>query len=99
MTEWKIKRGDQEKSVDDATLQQQARDGRILEGDLVFHPLMQKWMYARELGELSGVYTAKPQVVITQPATSPVTVGCTIMAVIAGVIVVVIVLAVLFTSK
>lgn len=57
--EWKVKRGDQEWLVpDSATLQVWAREKRVLPDDYVFNPVLQRWMYAREAGELATSFAA-----------------------------------------
>jgi hypothetical protein len=85
VSEWKIKRGDSEFiAADDATLKQWARERRVIETDLVLHPVLERWMYARELGELSGSFAQMPQVVITKQATSPIAMTCAILVGIAA---------------
>jgi hypothetical protein len=57
MAEWKIRRGEDEFSAPDAaTLQQWAASGNLAASDYVLNPILQQWMYARDLAELAGVF-------------------------------------------
>lgn len=85
MPEWKVKRGEQEfTAASVGMLREWATSGRVLGADLVFHPVLERWMYAKELAELAAFFPQAPQVVITKPATSLVTKGCAILLAIAG---------------
>lgn len=54
--EWKCRVGENEYTARDVPmLQSWARHGRITPDTYVFHPLLNKWIYARELEELRGV--------------------------------------------
>jgi len=60
--EWKLKRGDEEYVVPNvAKLREWAVEGRVLKDDYVFNPVLGRWMYARELGELAATATFKPK--------------------------------------
>jgi hypothetical protein len=62
MSEWKLKRGNEEWPIADAEmLKQWATDGRVNADDYVFNPILEKWMYARDAVELAGVFEAKTQ--------------------------------------
>jgi hypothetical protein len=57
MSDWQIKRGEQVFLAPDiATLQQWTQEGRVLPGDYVFNPILQRWMYASELAELRAAW-------------------------------------------
>lgn len=56
MADWQLKRGDEVWPVADAEmLREWARNGRVLNDDYVFNPVLGQWMYAKEVGELAGV--------------------------------------------
>ena len=60
MAEWQIKSGDSQFTAPDVeTLRQWAKDGRVTQTDYVFNPILQQWMYARDLGELQAVISAQ----------------------------------------
>lgn len=48
------------RASDVATLQSWAREGRILHDSYVFHPLLNRWTYARELAELEESFKRTP---------------------------------------
>ena len=57
MAEWQIKRGESQFAAPDLeTLQAWARSGNIVQTDYVFNPVLQQWMYAKDLGELQAVF-------------------------------------------
>jgi hypothetical protein len=54
MTEWKLRRDEREWPVKDAAeLQQWANTGHVSPSDYIYNPTLEKWMYAREIAELS----------------------------------------------
>jgi hypothetical protein len=53
--EWKIKKGPDEFPCPDIpTLKQWAAEGRILKEDYVFNPVLQQWLYARDVAEIQS---------------------------------------------
>lgn len=52
-------RGQDFRAPDIATLREWAQERRIPPDSYVFHPLMQRWLYARELEELAPTYSAQ----------------------------------------
>jgi Family of unknown function (DUF5670) len=51
--QWKIKVGDSELSADSTeTMKQWYSEGRIRSDSYVYHPVLEKWMYVRDLEEL-----------------------------------------------
>lgn len=60
MSEWKVKRGEEQWDIrDTAMLQEWARDRRITATDYVLNPTLDRWMLANEVPELSGLFTLK----------------------------------------
>jgi hypothetical protein len=57
MAEWQIKRGDKTawsaRSL--AEVREWFNDGRIVDADCVLHPVLQKWLYVRDLAELNDL--------------------------------------------
>lgn len=73
--EWKIRIGDTEfEARNDDELKQWYREGRVRPDSYVFHPLLQKWTYARDLEELRTLPQPAPK-----KKTSPATWGCLIL--------------------
>ena len=61
MAEWQIKRGESQFAAPDLeTLEAWARTGNVVQTDYVFNPILQQWMYAKDLGELQAVF-GKPE--------------------------------------
>ena len=57
MAEWKVRRGDAEfTAANDDMVRQWAKEGRVQPTDYLFNPVLQRWMYAREVGEIAGVF-------------------------------------------
>jgi hypothetical protein len=57
MPNWRIKRGDVEfEAADTAELQAWAQERRVVESDYVYNEMLQRWMYALEIAELSGTF-------------------------------------------
>jgi hypothetical protein len=64
--DWKIKRGEDEFTAPDtATLRSWAANGRVVSTDYVFNPVLQRWMYASETGEIKDIFTIKASSVST----------------------------------
>lgn len=79
--EWKIRVGDSEfVARTDDELKQWYREGRIPPESYVFHPLLQKWSYARDLEELRALPQPAPK-----KKTTPATWGCLILLILAGI--------------
>jgi hypothetical protein len=58
-TTYKIRRGEEEFTTAGLEeLRAFVRSGRVLESDYVFNPMLEKWMYARELAELADAFKA-----------------------------------------
>jgi hypothetical protein len=54
---WLVKRDGHETSISDvASLRDWARKGGLKRGDLVFHPDLQRWLYAHEVLELNDLF-------------------------------------------
>lgn len=55
-TVYRLKRGEQEFQVRGgiARLQEAARLGRVVPSDYVYNPVLERWMYARDMAELQG---------------------------------------------
>jgi hypothetical protein len=59
-TDFLIRVGDQDfRAPDMATLREWAGERRIPPDTYIFHPLLQRWIYARELAELAPAYSAQ----------------------------------------
>src|SRR4029079_6058419 len=59
MNAWKLKRDDGEWTMEnDIELRAWARDGRIRPQDYLFNPTLAKWMYARDVEEVSVGWAA-----------------------------------------
>lgn len=75
MSGWIIKRGAREVPIpDEATLKKWADEGRFNPGDLIFHPDLQRWLYAKDVLEIRSAFQ---QTTITPPSatTSPSSTG------------------------
>jgi hypothetical protein len=86
--EWLVKIGESDYKVESIeTLKQWVRERRIRPEHYVFHPVLQKWMYAKDLEELRGIPfpAIAPAVAETQKAKK--TSGCIVLLVLlAGVL-------------
>jgi hypothetical protein len=79
--EWKLKIGDQEHTArSDDELRQWYREGRVRADNYVYHPVLQKWMYARDLEELRALPQPAPK-----KKTTAATWGCLILLILAGI--------------
>jgi hypothetical protein len=57
MPGWVIKRGAREVPIpDEATLRKWADEGRFNPSDLIFHPHLQRWLYAQDVLEIRGAF-------------------------------------------
>lgn len=57
MSGWKMRRGDDEYPVESVdALRAWAAEGRIAADDYVYNPILDKWMYAKEVAEFGGVF-------------------------------------------
>jgi hypothetical protein len=78
MEEWKLRRNDQEYPVGNVEmLRSWTLQGNVAESDYVYNPVLQRWMYARELAEIADIFHNRQRPV--QPAkggTSLATIGC-----------------------
>jgi hypothetical protein len=55
MADWRIKRGDEEFSTGNLNqLRSWVRNGRVVGSDLIYHPTLEKWLYASEVQEIKG---------------------------------------------
>ena len=62
MSEWKVRRGEQEWPADDAaTLRAWAESGKIVGSDYVFNPILQKWVYASEIAEINDIFANRKE--------------------------------------
>jgi hypothetical protein len=52
VAEFVVTRGGRESFHDEASLKKLAASGLLLPGDLVYHPLLGRWLYAREVEEV-----------------------------------------------
>jgi hypothetical protein len=60
MADWKVRRDKEEWPAPDAAMiRQWAELGKVLPSDYVYNPVLDKWMYAREVAEISGVFESK----------------------------------------
>ncbi|HEX7706502.1 MAG TPA: hypothetical protein VF701_08600 [Thermoanaerobaculia bacterium] len=60
MPEWKIRREDAEFAAPDvATLQKWAAQGRVRPIDYVHNPMLNQWMYAKDVQELRATFAAR----------------------------------------
>ena len=54
---WKVKRGEREfECPDTTTLKRLASEGSIAVDDYVFNPVLNQWLYARDVAEIQGVF-------------------------------------------
>jgi hypothetical protein len=68
---WAIKRGTREVAIpDEATLRKWADEGRFNPGDLIFHPTLQRWLYAQDVLEIRGVFQETDGATTPSPAAS-----------------------------
>jgi hypothetical protein len=59
VSEWKAKRGDQEWAVGGIEeIRAAAKAGRAFPDDYIFNPVLNQWMYAKDLAELSDAFGA-----------------------------------------
>jgi hypothetical protein len=57
MSGWTLKRGAREVPIpDEATLRKWADEGRFSPSDLIFHPDLQRWLYAQDVLEIRGAF-------------------------------------------
>jgi len=83
MSGWIVKRGERETPIpDEATLRRWANEGRFNSSDLIFHPKLQRWLYANEVLEIKEVvekrHSSTPTVAKEQPSqTTPQNTGPT----------------------
>jgi len=57
MSGWNIKRGLREVPIpDEATLRKWADEGRFNRSDLIFHPILQRWLYAQDVLEIRSTF-------------------------------------------
>jgi hypothetical protein len=75
MSGWAIKRGAREVPIpDEATLRKWADEGRFNPSDLIFHPDLQRWLYAQDVLEIRSAFqktdvtTASPETPSTAPS-------------------------------
>ncbi len=67
MSGWIIKRGTREVPIpDEATLKTWAHEGRFNPGDLIFHPVLQRWLYAQDVIEIRDTFQ-KPATAAAEP--------------------------------
>jgi hypothetical protein len=70
MSGWAIKRGAREVPIpDEATLRKWADEGRFNPSDLIFHPDLQRWLYAQDVLEIRGAFQ-KTGVATSSPVTT-----------------------------
>jgi hypothetical protein len=70
MAAWVIKRGTREVPIpDEATLRKWAAEGRFNASDLIFHPDLQRWLYAQDVLEIRAAFQ-KAEVVTSLPRES-----------------------------
>jgi len=56
-TTYRLKRGEAEFHVPGLDrLREYARSGRVVASDYVFNPVLERWMYARDMAELQGEF-------------------------------------------
>jgi hypothetical protein len=71
MSGWAIKRGAREVPIpDEATLRKWADEGRFSPSDLIFHPDLQRWLYAQDVLEIRAAFQ-KAAGATTAEAASP----------------------------
>ena len=55
---WKLKKAEEEFMCPDvATLKQWGKEGRISIDDYVFNPILNQWLYAKDVAELQGYFS------------------------------------------
>lgn len=58
-TAYRLKRGEEEFQVPSLErLREYARAGRVVDSDYVYNPVLERWMYARDMAELQGEFGA-----------------------------------------
>ena len=58
--EWKVRKGDEVFTCADiSTLKRWAEEGRIQQEDYVFNPVLEQWLYARDVAEVQGCFVKK----------------------------------------
>src|ERR1051325_1140311 len=71
MSGWIIKRGEREVPIpDESTLRRWADEGRFNPSDLIFHPTLQRWLYASEVLEIKAA-VEKRRIIETKPIDRP----------------------------
>jgi hypothetical protein len=65
MAEWKLKRGDEEYVAENfAKVEWWARNGMVRPGDYIYNPVLDRWMYARDMPDVAPLITYRDE----QPA-------------------------------
>jgi hypothetical protein len=60
MAQWTVKRDDAEFVAKDLIeLQQWMRSGQVVSSDMIYHPQLERWMYAHDVEELRTVAASK----------------------------------------
>ena len=60
-SEWIVRIGDRDYPVDGLQqLQAWTAEGRVQPSDYVYHPTLERWLYAKEVEELRGVFPPPP---------------------------------------
>lgn len=70
MSEWRVRRGNEEwptKGIEE--LQDWAKSGNVRPEDYVWNPILQKWLYAKDVAELEGFLPDLEKVRATDQAT------------------------------
>jgi|SRR5581483_4697730 len=61
MEQWKLRRNNAEMPIGGTgELQQLVRDGKVLESDYVWNPILEKWLYARDVAEVAQLFRQVP---------------------------------------
>jgi len=68
VSEFVVTRGGRESFHDEASLRRLAASGMLAPGDLVYHPLLGRWLYAREVEEVRGEMASQLQLGRPLPA-------------------------------
>jgi hypothetical protein len=76
MPSWIIKRGAREVPIpDEAMLRKWADEGRFNPGDLIFHPDLQRWLYAKDVLEIQSAFEKRATIAPPSATTSPSSTG------------------------